>query len=161
MLITLRRQGYVRHIVMLWLCLSHYDSGAIFVTLWQWGYANHITPLLCFLDCDTTMFITLQGYYVYHFATTSLCLSHLTNIGKVCHTTMVGYVWHIVTLLWLSYYDDTMFFMSQCSVFFIILERGVMFVTWQGWFMFNTLRKWSFDKFFFLKANELFPLSQR
>jgi len=132
MLITLRRQGYLHHIATIWLRLSHYNSGDIFITLWQWGYVNHMTTLLCFFNCDTTVFITLQGYYVHHFATTSLCSSQWTNIVYVCNIMMVGYVRHIVTLLWLSESNAPLFLMSQCLVFFIIREHGFMFVTWQG-----------------------------
>jgi hypothetical protein len=32
MFINLRRQGYVCHIATIWVCLSHYDDGAMFGT---------------------------------------------------------------------------------------------------------------------------------
>jgi hypothetical protein len=36
----------------------------MFVTLECQGYVRHNGTLLCFSDCDATMFITLKHYYV-------------------------------------------------------------------------------------------------
>jgi hypothetical protein len=99
--ITLQPQGFVHPIAMIMLCSSHCDDKAMFDTLRQYAYVLHITmmglcsshfddkdmfdTLLHYPDCDTTMFVTLQHYYVRHVATSDF----------VCQIATSGYIHHI------------------------------------------------------------------
>ena len=69
----LRQYAYVLHITMIGLCSSHFDDKDIFDTLLHYPY------------CDTTMFVTMQHYYVRHVATSDF----------VCHIATPGYIHHI------------------------------------------------------------------
>jgi len=89
---------YLCHIAIMRLCSSNWDDGAMFVTLWWQVYVHHIGTLLCLLECDATMFVTLREHdYIHCIAITRLCLSH-------CDVTMIVTLWchyvhHIATLL--------------------------------------------------------------
>jgi len=49
--------------------------------------------LLFLLDCDVTMFVTLQHYYDHHVAT-------FYFVGKIA---MCGYVWHMTKLVYVRH----------------------------------------------------------
>jgi hypothetical protein len=68
---------YFHHIATIPLCWSHCDGGAMFVMLQRLGFLLDCNIMLCVLECDATMFITLWQYgNVRHIVMTRLCCSH-------------------------------------------------------------------------------------
>jgi hypothetical protein len=76
MFVKMRRRGYVRQIV-------------------TYIYYRHIATLLCFLDCNVTMFVTLRRYnerfYMLH-----------CNVGFERHIALVGFVRQIEMLAYVG-----------------------------------------------------------
>jgi hypothetical protein len=97
-------RGYVCHIPTIWLCWSHCDNKAMFVTLWQYDNIRHIMTVgLCLsYSDDRDMLYTLWTIWL----CPSACYDDIMLItlrwrGYVHHNRQYGYVRHIVTIwLW-------------------------------------------------------------
>lgn len=103
MFVILQRQGDVGHIATyiyvfhIATCFYICRIATQLSTLRRHVYFRQITTLLCFVDCNVTMFITLRHYYVHHIETL-----YFHHIVMLC-------VHQSVTLVCLVDFNVTMF----------------------------------------------------
>jgi hypothetical protein len=129
----LRRQGDVGHIMTciyvrcIATCIYVFHVVMLLSTLRRHAYFRQIAMLLCLIDYNLIMFITLRRYYVCHIATL-----YFHHIAMLC-------VHHSGTLLCLVDFNVTMFNTLRHLEFFVTLGRLNKCVTIQHLKMFITL----------------------
>jgi len=118
---TLQGQGYAHRIAKKGLFTWYWDI-KLFVKMW------------------CTMFVTLRRQGCSRqIVMTWICSSHgdITPFVRFwCY-----YVHYIVTLIYSSHCNITMFVTLQHLVVFVKLKHCFLFITWQGWFLFDILQK--------------------